>query len=295
MKVSVPSSGKASRRKALDFVGDGDGLSAYFAEINKSKGMSLAEEQKLAEGIKRGDKASLNSLVQANLKFVVAVCRNYRNRGLPMADLISEGNLGLIRAAQKFDGSLNFKFISYGVWWVRQAILLALAEQSRVLSIPAGRVGIIQKIGKANRRLEQNLGRKPMLGEVASEMGMAEKDVTDSLQLASRTLSITTPAPGESESRAEDFLKDEHTPASDRLAMQYILGVNIKALLGTLEPREQKVLTMCFGIGMPNFYNLAEIANQMGLTRERIRQIKNIAIEKLRRPSRARRLAALRN
>lgn len=281
-----------SRKKGVEFVKDGDAVTSYLAEIKHTKTLTLAQEKALAERIQKGDKAALNALVEANLKFVVSVCRNYRYQGLPMGDLINEGNLGLMRAAQRFDGSMNFKFISYAVWWIRQGILSALAEQSRVLNISAGRVGIIHKIGKANQKLEQKLQRQPMLEEVAAEMGMSEKEVTECLQLASAPVSLTAQPQGESEGNVEECLKDDNAPSADKNALQFLLGENLKELLGTLDEKEQMVLKLYFGLGTPNSLTLEEISERMNVTRERVRQIKEKALGRLRHPSRLRKLSA---
>jgi RNA polymerase primary sigma factor len=282
----------ARRAKGVEFVKDGDAVSAYLAEIKHSKTLTLAEEQALAQRIQKGDKQALNALVEANLKFVVSVCRNYQHQGLPMGDLINEGNLGLMRAAQRFDGSMNFKFISYAVWWIRQGILSALAEQSRVLNISAGRVGIIHKISKANHKLEQKLGRAPSQQELADEMGMTEKEITESLQLATSPLSLTTQYQGEAEGSLEECLKDENAPEADKSAMQFLLSENLNELLGSLEDKEQMVLRLYFGVGGKTAYSLEEIAQRMNVTRERVRQIKEKALQRLRHPSRLKKLTA---
>ena len=232
----------------------------------------------------------MNELVEANLKFVVAVCRNYQYQGLPMVDLISEGNLGLIRAAQRFDASLNFKFISYAVWWIRQAILTALAEQSRPLNISAGRVTMMRRIGKVSRKLEQKLGRQPRLGEVAEEMGKSEKEITECVQLAASPLSLTSPAPGDSDSNLMDSIKDENAQESDAGARQFLLSENMNDALSSLDEREERVLRMYYGLGGKTAYTLEEIASHFEVTRERIRQIKAKALLNLRHPSRIRRI-----
>src|SRR5690606_14415373 len=202
----------------------------------------------------------------------------------------NEGNLGLLRAAKRFDGSLQFKFISYAVWWIRQGILTALAEQSRIMKISAGKVGVIHKIGKASQRLEQRLGRPPRLDEVADEMKLTEMEVTESLQLASTPLSINKPVPGEADGILEDFLEDTESPGADKDAMHSLLKGNLNELLGTLDEREEQVLRLYYGIGRESSDTLEEIAQRFGLTRERVRQIKAKALERLRHPSRISRL-----
>ena len=286
---------KIREAKPIEFLGSTDPLAAYFQEIKKSKNLTLAEEKVLSTRIRNGDKRAVNLLVQANLKFVVAVCRNYQYQGLPMGDLINEGNLGLIRAAQRFDGNMDFKFISYAVWWIRQGILSALAEQSRVLNISAGRVGVIHKIGKVNQKLAQTLGRHPTPGELAAEMGLSEKEITESLQLATSPLSFSATAPGETTGTIEDCLKDDNGIDSDKDALDFLLGENLGEIIGTLEEREQFVLKMYYGVGTPISHTLEEIAVMLHLTRERIRQIKSRALDRLRHPTRMKRLACFRS
>ena len=283
---------KTRRTKGVEFVKDGDAVSAYLAEIKGTKNLSLAEEQNLAIRIQQGDKKAMHALVEANLKFVVSVCRNYQFQGLPMGDLINEGNLGLMRAAQRFDGSMNFKFISYAVWWIRQGILSALAEQSRILTISTGRVGIMHRISKATQKLEQRLGRQPMQEELAAEMGMTEKEIAECLQLGSPPISLTTASKGEYEGSLEESLKDDNAPGADKAALHFLLGENLKEVLCTLDDKEQKVLMMYFGVESETTYTLEEIADRMNVTRERIRQIKEKALERLRHPTRLRKLTA---
>lgn len=284
---------KPRRSKGVEFLKDGGAVTSYLAEIKGKKTLTLAEEQALAARIQKGDKQALNALVEANLKFVVSVCRNYQYQGLPMGDLINEGNLGLMRAAQRFDASMNFKFISYAVWWIRQGILSALAEQSRILTISAGRTGIMHKIGKANQRLEQRLGRQPQLSEVAAEMGMGETEVTECLQLASSPLSLNSPAQGDPDGgNLEACLKDENAPETDRNAKHMLLESRLKDLIASLEEREQMVVKLYFGVGSPTSYTLEEIAMRLDLTRERVRQIKEKALGRLRHPSRINKLTA---
>ena len=281
---------EARRSRSVQFVKDDDALSSYLNEIKGIKSLKLQEEKVLAARIQQGDKGALNSLVQANLKFVVAVCRNYQYQGLPLGDLINEGNLGLIRAAQRFDASLDFKFISYAVWWIRQGILTALAEQSRVLTISAGRVGMIHKIGKASRKLEQKLERPPTIEELSEAMGRSSKDITECLQLASSPLSLNAPCSGEEDGNLEECLVDENGTSTDKSAKLFLLSGNLESLLGTLDEREERVLRLYFGINGATSYTLDEIAQRFDLTRERVRQIKERALQRLRHPSRISRL-----
>jgi RNA polymerase primary sigma factor len=277
-------------QRPLKFLGDDSGLAAYLREISQNRNLSLAQEAGLARAIRAGDKEALNSLVQANLKFVVAVCRNYQYQGLPLGDLINEGNLGLIRAAKRFDETMNFKFISYAVWWIRQAILSALADQSRVINIPPSRVGAIHKLGKTTVKLEQKLGRAPTVGELADEMGIAINEIHESLQLSSSPLSLDAPAKDGEDGRLEDVLEDPNVESPDRSTVAFSLRAEMKGILGTLEDREEKVVRLYYGIGMETTYTLEEIAQRFNLTRERVRQIKEKALKRLRHPSRMQKL-----
>ncbi|MDB5104939.1 MAG: polymerase primary sigma factor [Fibrobacteres bacterium] len=267
-----------------------DSLEMYLGDIKKAKTLSLEEEAALATRIQAGDMRAVNQLVQANLKFVVAVCRNYRFQGLSMGDLINEGNLGLLRAAQRFDGGMNFKFISYAVWWIRQGILTALAEQSRVLKLSAGKVGVIAKIGKANQRLEQKLGRSPSMAEVAEELGLSEVEINECLQLAAAPMSLNKPILGDGEGALEDVLEDKEADRPDKEVLQALSGKNLVDVLATLEEQEADVLKLYYGIGRESSETLEEIAARYGVTRERVRQIKAKALERLRHPTRMGRL-----
>lgn len=296
---STPTVPGASHRRhsKVEFVKDrdNDSLSLYLNDIKNVKTLTLKEEGELAVRIQQGDKKALQILVEANLKFVVAVCRNYQYQGLSMGDLINEGNLGLMRAAQRFDASMEYKFISYAVWWIRQGILTALAEQSRIMKISAGKVGVMHKIGKASQKLEQKLGRTPRLGEVAESMGLSELEVTECLQLASSPLSLNKPTPGEEEGSLEECLEDKETEGPDKRAIHSLLKQNIAGLLETLDEREQMVLRLYYGIGRESSETMEEIAQRFGMTRERIRQIKAKALERLRHPSRISRLSQFQN
>lgn len=284
----------ARRPARLEFAGGVDPLAAYFREIKAIKGLTLAEEQALAERIRAGDNKAVKLLVESNLKFVVAVCRNYRSHGLSLGDLISEGNLGLMRAARRYDGSMNFKFISYAVWWIRQGILTALAEQTRVLKLSAGKVEQIRKIGKADGMLTQKLGRRPSAVEVADAAGMSEREMDDCLYLAKPPLSLSGPAPGEEEGGNETRLPDPVAEGTDASARSWVLSRGLQGLLGNLADQERSILMMFFGIDRGDTLTLTEISRRYGVTRERIRQIKADALRKLRHPVRAGRLAALR-
>jgi RNA polymerase primary sigma factor len=284
----------AKRNARLEFADGKDQLASYFKEIKAIKGLSLAEEQALSIRIQKGDNQAVKALVEANLKFVVAVCRNYVSHGLSMGDLISEGNLGLMRAARRYDGSRNFKFVSYAVWWIRQGILTALAEQSRVLNLPTGKVEVMRKIGKTNRKLAQSLGRQPFAIEVAEELGITEGEVDACHYLANPSLSLSRQASGEDEDGFEIRLPDSNAPKTDASSRAWVVGKAMQKMLGVLSERESLTLRMYYGIEREDTLSLTEIANRFGVTRERIRQIKAVSLRKLRHPAREARLTALR-
>ena len=274
------------QNKRMDFTGNP--LDAYLSEIKKvQKNLTLVEEQALAVRIKQGDKRALNELVQANLRFVVAVCRNYRNQGMPLGDLINEGNLGLIRAAQRFDPAQEVKFISYAVWWVRQAILAALADQSRILKIAPSRISILHQIGKLSRKREQELGRPPTLEELSILMGKSVEELTECMQLGYSPVQIDAPSGVEGEGTLADRLTDPDAPLPDEAVLRGLLRRNMEQLLIGLEEREQEVLRLYFGLTGGEGISLEEIGGRMDLTRERIRQIKEGALKKLRHPTRS--------
>jgi RNA polymerase primary sigma factor len=212
-----------------------------------------------------------------------------------MGDLISEGNLGLLRAAHRYDGSLNFKFISYAVWWIRQGILTALAEQSRVLNISTGKVEVIRKIGKSNRKLAQKLGRQPFAIEVAEDLGISEDEVDACHFLANPSFSLSQQAPGEDEGGFGNLLTDSRAPRTDAAARSWVVAKAMRSMLGILSERESLTLRMFYGVDREDTLSLTEIANRFDVTRERVRQIKADALRKLRHPAREERLNALRN
>ena len=294
LDLKVGKQPKISER-SVRFLGDGNGLSIYLKEIGQNPSLSMEKEADLARAIRAGDRNALNLLVQANLKFVVAVCRNYQYQGLPLGDLINEGNLGLIRAAKRFDESLNFKFISYAVWWIRQAILSALADQSRVINIPAATIGTIHKMGKANVKLEQKLGRTPTAEELAEEMKVSVEKIHECLQLSFSSMSINAPVKNEGDALFGDVLEDINVESPDLSVRTFSLERELGGLLGSLEEREQKVLRLYYGIGLETTYTFEEIAQRINLTRERVRQIKEKALTKLRHPSRLKKLACFKD
>jgi RNA polymerase primary sigma factor len=284
-----PAGRPKGKEKALKFVNSDDAITAYLAEIKHIKSLTMEEERTLAYRIQKGGpdgREALNALVQANLKFVVAVCRNYQHQGLPMGDLINEGNLGLMRAAQRFDASMNYKFISYAVWWIRQGILAALAEQSRVLRIAPSKVTEFQKIGRASQKLEQELGRQPTLSELAERMGMSDAELNECLQLASHPVSIHTPQTEEEDGTLENVLEDKDSESPDKSTREHLLKDSMAKLLDTLDEREAEILRLYYGLGRPTSLTLEEIARRFDLTRERVRQLKTRALERLRHPSR---------
>ena len=257
--------------------------------------LSAAEEIDLARSIRNGDEGALEKLTNANLRFVVSVAKQYQNQGLYLTDLINEGNLGLIKAAKRFDETKGFKFISYAVWWIRQAILQALAEQSRIVRLPLNRVGTLHKIGRISSDLEQEFGREPSPDEIAQELDMSSSEIADTLRISSRHLSLDAPfTPGE-ENRLLDILEDDMQESPDELLMDEALKNEISRALNSLTDREAEVISLYFGINTEQSYTLEEIGSRFGLTRERVRQIKEKAIRRLRHTSRSQRLRAYMN
>ena len=265
-----------------------DSLGSYLGEIASSKPLSSAQEVELAQRIKQGDEDARNKLVEANLRFVVSVGKEYQNRGVPLADLISAGNVGLITAAERFDENRGFKFISYAVWWIRQAILQALAEQSRIVRLPLNRVGALHKIGKASSGLEQEYGREPSPGEIADELEMSDYEVMDTLKISSRHLSLDAPFNEGEDNSLLDVLDDPGQDPPDEPLIDDSLKREIDKALATLTPREAEVISLYFGINREQSLTLEEIGERFGLTRERVRQIKEKAIQRLRHNSRSR-------
>lgn len=267
-------------------------LDLYLKEIGETPLLTPEEEVELAKRIHKGDQEALEKLTKANLRFVVSVAKQYQNQGLSLADLINEGNIGLIKAAKRFDEKRGFKFISYAVWWIRQSILQALAEQSRIVRLPLNRVGTLHKIGKTASRLEQESGRAPSTSEIAQELDMDEEEISATLQISNTHLSLDRPfTEGESNS-LKDVIEDEKSPAPDAEAMQESLKEEIERVLATLSEREAEVISLYFGINRERALTLEEIGEQFGLTRERVRQIKEKAIKRLQHVTRSRNLRA---
>ena len=269
-------------------------LAIYLREIGKNRNLAPAEEAEVAVRIHNGEKKALEKLVKANLRFVVSVARNYQNQGLPLSDLINEGNLGLIRAAKRFDERKNFKFISYAVWWIRQAILQALAEQSRIIKLPLNRVGTIHKIGKMQGKLEQQYRRMPNVEEIANELNIKENDVKETIKIGNSHMSLDAPIQDGQDSKLIDVFIDANQEQPDFEVMERSLKAEVDKTLQTLTERERKVLTMYFGIGDETAHTLEEIGKRFHLTRERARQIKEKAIGRLKRSSRSKSLMAYR-
>ena len=257
-------------------------LDQYLQEIGKIELLEPEEEVELARRIKEGDQEALHKLTRANLRFVVSVAKKYQGQGLSLADLINEGNYGLIKAAQRFDETRGFKFISYAVWWIRQAILQALAEQSRVVRLPLNRIGTISKIRKASARLQQEFERKPNIEELADELEIDVKKGREAMQHTSRHLSMDAPFNEEDDNSLLDVLPDEESDDPDNDMMDESVKIDIERALSMLHPREAEITRLYFGIGREHPLTLEEIGKRFDLTRERVRQIKEKALRKLR-------------
>jgi len=262
-------------------------LDKYLQEIAKVDLITADEEVELAQRIKAGDEEALEKLVKANLRFVVSVAKQYQNQGLSLPDLINEGNMGLIKAARRFDETRGFKFISYAVWWIRQSILQALAEQSRIVRLPLNKIGSINKINKAIARLEQKLERQPSLEELAQELDMRVEDVKESLKNAGRHVSMDAPLVEGEDSNLYDVMRASDVPNPDKELMQESLRIEIDRALSTLSPREADVIRLYYGLNGNHPLTLEEIGETFGLTRERVRQIKEKAIRRLKHSSRS--------
>jgi RNA polymerase primary sigma factor len=260
----------------------------YFHEIEKSVGLSAKEEVKIAELIQAGDEEALSDLVKANLRFVVSVAKQYQNLGLPLSDLINEGNMGLIIAAKRFDGSKGYKFISYAVWWIRQSILQALAEQSRIVRLPLNRIGELARVNKLLTKMEQKLGRPPDVEEIAKEMEINTSDMDMLLRLAQRPVSLETPCDDSEPDRCfGDLIPDEGLPSCDDVLSDEELRDEVKEAMHALTEGEARVLRMYYGLDGHEPMTLEEIGAYVGRTRERVRQIKEKALQKLRHPARS--------
>ena len=261
-------------------------LDKYLQEIGKEDLISVEEEVELAQRIRKGDQEALEKLTKANLRFVVSVAKQYQNQGLSLPDLINEGNLGLIKAAEKFDETRGFKFISYAVWWIRQSILQALAEQSRIVRLPLNQVGSLNKINKAFARFEQEHERVPSPEELAQELEIPREKVTDTLRVAGRHISVDAPFADGEDNSLLDVLVNPDSPNADRGLINESLATEVDRALETLTERERDIIRYFFGIGCSEM-TLEEIGEKFDLTRERVRQIKEKAIRRLRHSSRS--------
>jgi RNA polymerase primary sigma factor len=267
-------------------------LDKYLQEIGKVDLINSDQEIELARRIKNGDRHALETLTKANLRFVVSVAKQYQNNGLPLSDLINEGNLGLIKAAQRFDETRGFKFISYAVWWIRQSILQAIAEQSRMVRLPLNRVGALNKIGKAYGNLEQEYERKPSAEEIATQLDMDVEEVAYALKISGRHVSMDAPfMNGDDNSNSLlDVMANTDQPQPDNSLMDQSLKNEIERSLSTLTEREATVIRLYFGLSTENSLTLEEIGEMLNLTRERVRQIKEKALIRLRHNSRSKNL-----
>ena len=261
-------------------------LDKYLQEIGKEELITVEEEVELAQRIKKGDQEALEKLTKANLRFVVSVAKQYQNQGLSLPDLINEGNLGLIKAAEKFDETRGFKFISYAVWWIRQSILQALAEQSRIVRLPLNQVGSLNKINKAFARFEQEHERTHSPEELANELELPKEKVTDTLRVAGRHVSVDAPFADGEDNSLLDVLVNPDSPNADRGLINESLSTEVDRALETLTERERDIIKYFFGIGCSEM-TLEEIGEKFDLTRERVRQIKEKAIRRLRHSSRS--------
>jgi len=262
-------------------------LDQYLQEIGEVPLLDHEEEVELARRIREGDEPALEKLTKANLRFVVSVAKQYQNQGLSLGDLINEGNLGLIKAANRFDETRGFKFISYAVWWIRQSILQALAEQSRIVRLPLNRVGTMNKIGKAFSALEQEFEREPSPEEIAQELEISDFEVSDTIQKSGKHLSLDAPFSEEEENRLLDIIENREQPAPDNTLMSESLRIELERALSTLTPREAEVVKLYFGLDLETPLTLEEIGEKFKLTRERVRQIKEKALRRLRHASRS--------
>ena len=263
-------------------------LEKYLQDISKEEMITADEETRLTRLIREGDTRALDKMVKANLRFVVSVAKQYQHQGLPLTDLINEGNLGLIKAAKKFDETRGFKFISYAVWWIRQAILEALSDKARVIRIPLNQVGVLGKINKAYSKLEQDLGRAPSEEEIAEELDIPEHKVKETLKSSKNHVSYDAPVGGDDEnSTMIELLSNGESLSTDYLTIDESLKVDIERSLGVLDPKCREIIKLNYGIGYSHPKSLDEIGERYSLTRERVRQIKEKGLRKLRVESRS--------
>ncbi len=271
---------------------DNPSLDKYLHEIGRLEMVTAEEEVELARKIRQGDSKALEKLVNANLRFVVSVAKQYQNQGLSLPDLINEGNVGLIKAAQRFDETRGFKFISYAVWWIRQSILQALAEQARIVRLPLNKIGSINRINKTFAELEQKYEREPTVLEVAQALELAPDDIKDALRTTGRHISMDAPVGQEEESSLYDIFTNDESPSPDKGLILDSLRKEIERALSTLSSREANIVRMYFGLNEQHPLSLDEIGEEFGLTRERVRQIKEKAIKRLKHSTRCKNLKA---
>lgn len=262
-------------------------LDKYLQEIGKEELITVEEEVELAQRIKKGDQEALEKLTRANLRFVVSVAKQYQNQGLSLPDLINEGNLGLIKAAKRFDETRGFKFISYAVWWIRQAILQALAEQARIVKLPLNKIGSINKVNRAFTELEQKFEREPSIEELSEVLELAPDDIKEALKSSNRHISMDAPISQDEESTMYDVLLSNESPSPDRGLLNDSLRKEIERALATLTPREASIIRLYFGLNGKHPHTLEEIGEELDLTRERVRQIKEKAIKRLKQATRS--------
>jgi RNA polymerase primary sigma factor len=267
-------------------------LDKYLQDIGKEELITTDEEVHLAQRIRAGDQQALEKLCKANLRFVVSVAKQYQNQGLSLPDLINEGNLGLIKAARRFDETRGFKFISYAVWWIRQSILQALAEQSRIVRLPLNQVGSLSKMNKVSSRLEQRFERPPSVDEIATEMEISEHKVEETMRISTRTISMDAPLDQDDDMRFLDVFVSEDAPGTDEDLIRESLAREVQRSLSTLAEKEREIINLFYGIGVPHNYTLEEIGDMFDLTRERVRQIKEKALRRLKHSSRSKLLKA---
>ena len=260
---------------------DTPSLDKYLQEIGKVDLIGPEKEVALARRIKQGDSEALAKLVRANLRFVVSVAKQYQNQGMSLPDLINEGNMGLMKAARRFDETRGFKFISYAVWWIRQSILQSLAEQTRIVRLPVNKIGSINRVNKAFARLEKEFEREPSSQEIAELLEMIPEDVKESLKTNHRTISMDAPISNEDENNMYDVMQNTDAASPDKNLIKESLAWEIERALNTLSKREAKVLKLYFGLGMKHPYTLEEIGEELNLTRERVRQIKERALKRI--------------
>ena len=256
-------------------------LDKFLQDVGREEMVSAEEEVLLAQRIRNGDQEALDKLVKANLRFVISVAKQYQNQGLSLPDLINEGNLGLIKAAKRFDETRGFKFISYAVWWIRQAILQALAEQSRIVRLPLNQVGALGKIKKESSRLEQYLERNPTIEELSEILDTSRDKLNDVLSISMRAVSMDAPLVGDEDVSLIDVYVDDNAQGTDGSVMQESLSTEIQRTLSVLNKRERDIITLFYGIGQTHGYTLDEIANHINITRERVRQIRDKALKRL--------------